>query len=71
VPGVTPVADELLKSAGFKDMHPGVPPVPPAAAAAQLPPPEPTVPDPLLADGAAAGIQTATGADGAIQQGAM
>jgi hypothetical protein len=71
VPGVTPVADELLKSAGFKDMHPGAVPVPPAAAAAQLPAPEPTVPAPLLADGAAQGIQTATGADGAIQQGAM
>jgi hypothetical protein len=71
---VTPVADELLKSIGFQDRHPGANPVPPAAAQPALPPPDagaPALPDPQLADGAARGIETQTGADGAIQQGVM
>jgi hypothetical protein len=68
VPGVTPVADELLKSIGFQDRHPGANPVPPAAAQPALPPPDagaPALPDPQLADGAATGIET-PGADGVV-----
>lgn len=68
MPAVTPVADELLKSAGFVDANgaPGQPNIDPAAVpaepampAAQTSP----MPDPQLAEGAAAGIQTQTGLD--------
>lgn len=59
VPAVTPIADELLKSSGFKDaagpggavidgQQPVAPPAQPAAA----------LPEPLQGDGAQAGIQT-------------
>ena len=41
VPGVVPVADEIAKSAGFKDEHPGSMPVPAAVA--------PVAPDPAMA----------------------
>lgn len=76
VPSVTPVADELLKSAGFVDQNgaEGVPPIDPAAVPVQ--PIEPAAPmpapgagpdgmpaEPLLADDVAAGIQTQTGVD--------
>jgi hypothetical protein len=62
MPGAAPVADELLASVGFDDRHPG----------AQAPPPVPRPvipqsPNPLLGDGAAAGIETPT-ADGIRQQ---
>lgn len=62
VPHVTPVADELLASVGFKDQHPnaaamspGVVPEPASAVPAVPAVPEP---QPQLGDGAATGIQT-------------
>ena len=74
-PGVAPVADELLKSAGFVDKNaapiyvppgPSAPAVPgavppPAAGGGPLPPPAPSVPPPAPAgqDGMTAGIETA------------
>lgn len=56
MPAVTPVADELLKSAGFKDQNPGMPPVPAAAAPAA----EPALADQdqMLPPGAATGAMT-------------
>lgn len=64
-PAVTPVADQLLKSGGFKDKDGGVVAQQPAAAAPTAP-----IPNPVQADGAQAGIETATGADN-IPPGAM
>jgi hypothetical protein len=72
VPGVAAVADELLASVGFKDKHPAA-----AAAGPALPAPVaagadtglPVEPQPQLADGAAAGIETPAG-DGVLQPGA-
>lgn len=71
VPHVTPVADELLASAGFKDMHAGPAPavvtdpnlqqpaLPAPAATSGMPPEaEPVTPQPELAGGEAAGIET-------------
>lgn len=71
VPQVTPVADELLKSVGFQDRHPGSPQVPNGAAQPEqqaIAPTPPGPPQPNLAGGAAAGIETPAG-DG-IQPGA-
>ena len=58
MPGVTPVADELLKSAGFVDKNGGAVAPQPAPMA-----PAPVIQDPMLADGAQAGIQTMSGVD--------
>ena len=78
VPGVVPVADEIGKSAGFKDEHPGAMPVPamPAPAAPAMPaqppvdqgfgPTDSPMPEPQPAsplEGVQGGIQTPTGAD--------
>lgn len=74
-PAVTPVADELLKSAGFKDMNPGMPPVPqnpiapqqmqqevqPQVMQEQAMPEQ--IPEPQMTDGAMAGSETMTGND--------
>ena len=69
-PQITPVADELLKSVGFKDMNgPGV--IDPAAMPAMQPPaaqPEP-IPDMQQMDGAMTGSETMA-ADG-VQPGLM
>lgn len=77
-PAVTPVADELLKSAGFVDKNGGpitttpqqmTPPEaqPPAMAPDAIPPDAAGQPmpaqDPMLGDGAQTGIETMTGAD--------
>lgn len=75
VPQTATVADELLKSGGFKDQNGGVvaeqpalmPPVVemPPEFAQELPPeaaPQ-DIPQPMLGDGAESGIQTATGVD--------
>jgi hypothetical protein len=62
MPGAAPVADELLASVGFDDRHPGAQPPPPVPR-----PVIPQSPNPLLGDGAAAGIETPT-ADGIRQQ---
>lgn len=67
-PQVAPVADELLKSSGFKD-HNGGQPIDPAAVPAQAMPQQPVL-DPQLGDGAQAGIETPTGIDN-LQPGAM
>jgi hypothetical protein len=73
MPAVTPVADELLKSSGFKDMNgaPGAAPIDPAAVPATYAPAmaAPAIPDAQLGDGAAAGIQTQTGIDNMQPQG--
>lgn len=61
-PGVTPIADELLKSAGFQDKA-GAGVIDPAAAAGAVP--GAPIPDPMQADGAMAGIETQR-ADGVI-----
>lgn len=76
VPQVTSVADELLKSANFKDAN-GGPVANPPPMQAQLPPtqgqpapmdmPLPPIEPPLMGDGAQAGIETPTGADNAQQ----
>lgn len=50
-PGITPIADELLKSAGYQDMA-GQPVIDPNAVPAQ---PGPAIPDPMQTDGALAG----------------
>jgi hypothetical protein len=74
IPQVTTVADELLKSANFKDANGGpVATQPPMAAPAQLPPmatgpapmdaPLPPIDAPMLGEGAQAGIETPTGID--------
>lgn len=74
-PGITPVADELLKSVGFKDMNgPGV--IDPAAMPAMQPPaaqPDPMqepIPDMQQMDGGMAGSQTpmADGVDPGLMQ---
>lgn len=71
VPQVTQIADELLKSGGFKDRNGGLvaeppmmPPVmqEPMQEPMQKPMQEP-MQEPMLGDGAASGIQTATGVD--------
>lgn len=76
-PGVTPVADELLKSGGMKDQNGGVIAPEPAAALPVEPPPPAMeqpgaapqdIPQPVLGDGAESGIQTATGVDNMNQQ---
>lgn len=85
VPQVTPVADSLLKSAGFVDQNGGPVAQAPAPGAAPVPPqpgqppmaPQDGMPaqapmeDPMLANGAQAGIQTQSGADNMQNQGAM
>lgn len=61
-PGVTPVADELLKSAGFVDRNPGMPQVPmqePAVQEQQEQMPQ----HPMQAVGAMQGIETQTPTD--------
>jgi hypothetical protein len=72
VPQVTPVADELLKSVGFHDRHPGAPAVDGSAQPVEpVPAATSGMPDdaqPQLAGGAAAGIETPAG-DG-VQPGA-
>ena len=68
VPGVTPIADELLKSAGFQDLG-GAPGVA-GSAAVPAQQPQPEFPDLQQADGLAAGIQTPA-PDGVIDQGTM
>ena len=63
-PQITPVADELLRSAGFKDVNGpagGVIDVQPEQAM----PPQPPIPDPVQADGAMQGIESPA-ADGLI-----
>lgn len=80
MPGATPVADELLRSAGFKDagaqgdvIDPGaVPPEPDAEAPpvdpsmGPRPPADGSAPPPLMGDGEAQGIETVA-PDGVIQ----
>ena len=61
-PGVTPVADELLASAGFVDANGSDQTIDPASVPEQIQPATP-LPDPRLGDGAATGIQTTTGVD--------
>lgn len=63
-PQITPVADELLRSAGFKDVNgpAGVIDAQPVQAVA----PQPQIPDPMQADGAMQGIETVA-ADGLTQ----
>ena len=77
VPDVATVADELLKSGGFKDQNGGVvaeqpasmPPEPmqePQAQPEAMPPPDAIpqeIPQPVLGEGAQSGIQTETGVD--------
>jgi hypothetical protein len=59
-PGVTPVADELLKSAGFVDRNPGMPQVPLQEQVAQ----DQQMPQhPMQAVGAMQGIETQTPTD--------
>lgn len=73
VPAATPIADELLKSVGFKDQAGGDPAVIDPSAAPQQPQPMQTQPAPMpqlqQADGAMAGIETP--APDGVQQGAM
>jgi hypothetical protein len=81
IPGATPVADELLRSAGFKDagdqgqvIPPGA--VPQLSAPEQQPPMDPSMgpqpaadgaaPPPMLGEGQAAGIESI--ADDGVQQ---
>lgn len=80
MPGATPVADELLRSAGFKDagaqgdvIDPGaVPPGPDAEAPpvdpsmGPQPPADGSAPPPLMGDGESQGIETVA-PDGVIQ----
>ena len=67
-PGITPIADELLKAAGFKDLNAPGPVIDPAVAqgnltqSAQQDYAQPIAPA-QQADGAMTGIQT-PGADG-------
>jgi hypothetical protein len=65
-PAITPIADELLRSAGFQDKG-GAGVIDPAAA--QGAQPGPAIPEPQQADGAMAGIETQA-ADG-LQPGVM
>jgi hypothetical protein len=58
-PTVTPVADEILKSAGFKDQNPGMPEVPNMAPVQPMPELQQT-------DGAMAGSETQTPVDNLI-----
>lgn len=60
-PQITPVADELLASVGFKDMNAPNGPV----IDAQAQPPQPMVPEPQQADGMMQGIETPA-ADGVL-----
>lgn len=71
VPQVTPVADELLASAGFKDAN-GAPVANQPAQAIPMAqaPIQPLPQDPTLGNGAETGIETPTGNDN-VQQGAM
>lgn len=84
MPGATPVADELLRAAGFKDagatgdvIEPGTVPqqpqtteVPPVdPSLGPQPPADGTAPPPLQGDGEAQGIETVA-PDGVIQPGA-
>lgn len=65
-PGITPIADELLKTVGFVDMGgQGAidPAAMPPAVPQSMPEPMPQVPDPQQMDGGMQGIQT-PGADG-------
>jgi hypothetical protein len=64
IPGAMPVADQLLKSAGFEDRDGGAVAQQPAQAQ-----PGPSVPEPLQADGAMRGIETM--APDGVAQGAM
>jgi hypothetical protein len=66
MPSITPVADELLKSAGFVDKNGGEVVAQPAQAAPVMPPVAPIEP-PMLADGSQTGIETPTGIDNAQQ----
>lgn len=76
-PQVTPVADALLKSGGFIDKNGGELAPPSPAAQPAMPPmgmqgADPTqipMEDPMLANGAQAGIETLTGADNMQDQG--
>jgi hypothetical protein len=65
MPTITPVADELLKSAGFVDKNGGSASAQPAMTAPTPTEPVPAEPiePPMLADGAQAGIETQQGAD--------
>ncbi|MBC3906216.1 portal protein [Undibacterium umbellatum] len=63
VPGVTPVADELLKSVGFRDQNPGMPQAPEMVPLPVDQPTQALPPAPLQADGAATGIETMTPTD--------
>ena len=76
IPGATPVADELLRSAGFKDAGGQGEVIPPGAVPALAAPEQPVdpsmgpqpaadgaAPPPLMGDGQAAGIETVA-ADG-------
>lgn len=80
-PGATPVADELLRSAGYQDagatgsvIDPAAMPAQPAQPAAPIdstPMPTPAgAPPPLQGDGEAAGIETPSLGDNATNQGA-
>ena len=83
IPGATPVADELLRSAGFKDagatpevlpngLTAEIPQSQPAQAPAGMAPASPAdgvVPAPAMGEGQAAGIETVA-ADGVVGQGA-
>lgn len=76
VPQVMPVADELLKSAGFKDQNGGVVAEPPLMPPMEQAPMEQAAMPPMMAEGAQAGIETPTGMDNIEQsidqpQGAM
>ena len=78
IPGATPVADELLRSAGFKDAGGQGDVIPPAAVPEQqaqipvdpsmgpTPPADGTAPAPLMGQGEARGIETVA-PDGVIQ----
>lgn len=63
VPQVMPVADELLKSAGFKDQNGGVVAEPPLMPPMEQAPMEQAAMPPMMAEGAQAGIETPTGMD--------
>lgn len=69
MPTITPVADELLKSAGFVDKNGGqvIAQPDPGPAGGPVPP----LPNPMLGDGAATGIETPVGADNVQQPGAI
>jgi hypothetical protein len=56
-PGITPIADELLRSAGFVDKSAGQV-LPEGMAPPTAPMQEQPIPDPLQADGAMQGIET-------------